>query len=115
MQSRPLFYIKLFAVLGVVIVLGFYFFHQSKDFLMGPRITVDYPQNGQTLNNPLVSIKGKVLNAATLLVNGHAIITDNFGNFEKKLLLAKGYNIIELSAKDKFGRVIDKKLEVVLR
>lgn len=115
MRSRPLFFIKVFITAAAVLLLGVYFFYQSKTFLLGPRITVVYPENGQTLSNAFVKIKGVALNTDTLFLNNRVILTDAFGSFEEGLLLAVGYNIIELTAKDKFGRVVDKKLEVVLK
>ena len=115
MQKRPILFIKLFVVLAVVVLLGFYFFHQSKAFLLGPNITVNFPKDGQTLTDSLVSIKGSVLNSAVFFINGQKILTDSSGNFEKKLILAKGYNVIELLAEDKFERSVNKKIEVVLK
>jgi len=67
------------------------------------------------LTDSFISVSGKVSNVSNLLVNGQKILADGFGNFEKSLLLARGYNIIELLAEDKFGRVATKKLEVVFK
>ncbi|MBU1178931.1 hypothetical protein KKB69_01140 [Patescibacteria group bacterium] len=113
MNSYPLLYIKIFAILLIALVLGFYFFHQAKGFLAGPQIKIDYPENGQTLANSFMSVRGVVTNTAVLLIDGQKVLADSFGNFRKDLLLAKGYNIIELSAKDRFNRETYKKLEVV--
>ena len=115
MQTHPLLYIKIFVAVLIVGVLGFYFFHQSRAFLFGPKIVVNNLQNGQALNKSLVLIEGRVLNSVNLLINGQAVLTDDTGNFSKKHILANGYNIIELSAEDKFGRVANKKLELVFQ
>lgn len=115
MKSRNGFFIKLFIGLCGVVFLLFYFFHQSKAFLLGPQIVVKYPENGETLNKTIVVVVGNVVNTDTLLLNGRFIIADSFGNFEEKLILARGYNIIELTAKDKFERETSKKLEVVVK
>jgi len=113
MRSKIRFLAGLFIGLCVVVFLFFYFFHQSKAFLTGPQIVVDTPENGETLSTAFVFIKGNAINSDTLLLNGRAIITDSSGGFEEGLLLARGYNIIGLMARDKFGRETEKKIEVV--
>lgn len=115
MPRRPIILVKILAMLCVVFVLGIYFFYQSRTLLTGPQLTVDYPKNGQTLTGSFLVIKGRALNTSSVLVNGQSVLADGGGNFERKLLLAEGYNIIELTAEDKFGRIINKKLEVVLK
>ncbi|MFC1756722.1 hypothetical protein ACFLZC_00995 [Patescibacteria group bacterium] len=114
MQPKSLLYIKISAVVVVAIILSFYFFHQAKAFLLGPQLTIDFPEDGQVLGDAFISVRGKTLNTVLLMVDGKQILTDSFGSFSKSLILAEGYNIIELSAKDKFDREINKKLKVVL-
>ena len=97
-------------------VLVFYFFHQSRSFLSGPKIKINIPpvviiESG----DPFFTLRGVIANTDFLFINGAKVLPDSSGNFEKTLLLAKGYNIIELSAEDKYGRAENKKLEVVLR
>ena len=115
MFNKHLLILKISVVFCLVVVFSFYFFRQSKDFILGPSIFVEAPVNGQTLLSSPVVISGRVLNSSSFQLNGQEIMTDSSGNFKKKLLLAKGYNIIEMSAEDKFGRTTDKRLEVVLK
>jgi len=113
MKNRSSFFIKLFIGICVFIFLFFYFFNQSKAFLLGPQIVIKSPENGETFSRAIIIINGKVTNTDVLLLNNRSIITDGFGNFEEKLILARGYNIIELIAKDKFGREKEERIEVV--
>jgi hypothetical protein len=115
MHRRPVLFLKLSVVVGIIFILSFYFFHQSRAYFVGPRIQVTSPQNSQVLNKSWVLIRGRALNAARLLIDGREVLTDSFGYFEHGLLLARGYNIIELTAEDKFNRVAIKKLELVLK
>ena len=115
MRTKPLFFLKIFAVTIVVVLLAVYFFIQAKPFLSGPKISLDYPQNGQVFSESYIKIGGTVFNTKILLLNDHTILADSFGHFEENLLLAEGYNIIELSAEDRFGKITNKKLEVVLK
>jgi len=115
MRKKPIFYLKLSVVFCFAILLATYFFYQSRDYFFGPRILLDYPLNGQSINNAHLFLKGKILNASSLSVDGRSVLVDTLGNFETDLILAEGYNIIHLSTKDKFDRVVNKKLEVVLK
>ncbi|MCF7835559.1 MAG: hypothetical protein K9M15_00315 [Candidatus Marinimicrobia bacterium] len=113
MRNRTGFFIKATIGLCIFVFFVFYFFHQSRAFLLGPQLFVGSPKNGETLIGTIVSVNGNASNADVLLLNDRVIIADGSGNFDEKLILAKGYNIIELTAKDKFGREKSKKIEVV--
>ncbi|MFH1979192.1 MAG: hypothetical protein ABII97_02325 [Patescibacteria group bacterium] len=115
MKKRPIFFLKIFIVFLLFIVFGFYFFHQSKAFLFGPQITISEPSNGESFTESLMQIRGSALNTIKFSINENPIIIDSYGKFEESLILAYGYNIIELSAEDKFGRAVYKKLEVTLK
>ena len=94
---------------------GIYGLYQARDFLAGPDIVIDYPKNGQSVRQSYNTIKGRAVNVSSLRVNGRQIFTDEKGNFEVNLLLAAGYNIIEVKASDKFNREIKKFIEVVYK
>lgn len=102
---------------GVICLLligfGIYGFFKAKGFLAGPDIIIEYPKNGQSVPQSYSAIKGRAVNISNLRVNGRQTFTDEEGNFEENLLLAKGYNIIEVQANDKFGREVKKTIEVV--
>jgi len=105
--------------IGVIIILvtGFaiYGLYKSKDFLRGPKISIESPSNGQTVSNSYLEIRGAAKNVSLLYLNGRQIFTDRNGLFKENLLLARGYNIIEVSAQDKFGRKIKERREIILR
>lgn len=102
---------------GVICLLlvsfGAYGLYQAKDFLAGPEIVIEYPKNGQSVHQSYNTIKGRAVNVSILRVNGRQIFTDKEGNFEVNLLLAMGYNIIEVKVSDKFNREVKKIIEVV--
>ena len=99
----------------LLLVFGIYGFYKAKGFLAGPDIVIEYPENGQLVSQSYNTIKGRVVNISNLRVNGRQIFTDEEGNFETGLLLAKGYNIIEVKANDKFNREVKKLLEIVYK
>ncbi len=105
--------IKLFLFFILAAALIGYLLYQARGYLIGPEITIDSPQAGEIVHDSYLEIKGSAFNVAGLLLNGRQIFTDEKGNFKEGLLLAKGYNIIELTATDKFGRVKKEKREVI--
>lgn len=83
--------------------------------MIGPKIVIEYPSNGQTVASSYLEIKGVAKNVSLLYFNGRQIFTDQNGNFKEDLLLVRGYNIIEVSATDKFGRKVKERREIVLK
>jgi len=101
------------AICLLLLSFGVYGFFKARIFMAGPQITIISPANGQSVSEPLTSIAGKAVNVASLYLNGRKIFTDKDGNFAESLLLANGYNTIEVSGADKFNRKINKILELV--
>lgn len=94
---------------------GIYGFFKARIFMAGPQITITSPINGQSVPESLAVITGKAINVANLYLNGRKIFTDKNGDFSESLLLANGYNTIELSGADKFNRKINRILELVYK
>ncbi|MFH0803589.1 MAG: hypothetical protein V1877_00505 [Candidatus Tagabacteria bacterium] len=104
-----------FVLIAVVVgFLGIYFLYQARGYLLGPRIALDSPTPAEIIHNSYLKVEGQALNVSSLSLNGRQIFTDERGFFSEELLLARGYNIIELMAQDKFSRIRKEKREVVL-
>lgn len=115
MQIKTQFWAKgglVIVIIGIFAVYGLYI---SRNFLKGPQILIETPRKGEIIHNAYIEIKGKAKNISHLSLNGKQIFTDTEGNFKQNLLLANGYNIIEISAQDKFGRGIKERREIVLK
>jgi hypothetical protein len=91
----------------------FYGYYQSRQIIAGPLIVIKAPANYSTATSSLIRVSGQVLRAKELRLDGRAIFVDLSGNFDEKLLLADGYNIILLAAKDAEGHEANKTLELV--
>jgi hypothetical protein len=105
--------LKIFVfTLVIAIVVGYTLF-ATHDFMSGPSISVSEPANGSTFYTPDIHIKGRVFRIQDISLNGRSITIDNQGNFDEVVLLAPGYNIFNLVARDKFGRSKDYRLELV--
>jgi len=99
-------------VLIVAVVAGYSYF-KFHDFLAGPIITLVSPIDGASLNKELVMVKGKAERISAIFLNGRKIFTDKTGAFNEPILLSAGYNMMEVSAEDQFGRKTSKKLQLV--
>lgn len=74
--------------------------YQARAYLAGPRVRI-----GETLRNgPLLDIAGTAERVAFVSLNGRQIFTDERGVWQETILLLPGYNVVSLSATDRFGR-----------
>jgi hypothetical protein len=101
----------------VLIVTGIigYSYYQSRNLIYGPQINLTSPATGATVTDPLIAIEGSVKNISFITLNDRQIFVDNEGKFKEELLLSPGYNVWQIEAKDKFGRIVNKKIELVLQ
>jgi hypothetical protein len=97
----------------IIILIGYAIFN-SRIFIAGPKIIIESPENGISISeSPLVDIVGRAENIAFIELNGRQINVDESANFDEAVLLYPGYNIITITARDKFEREIEEKLEIV--
>ena len=82
---------------------------------MGPVITINEPKNGSTTDEQMIKIAGAAKNIKSISLDDRPIFIDEAGSFSEKLLLSNGYNIIKISAWDKFDKKTDRLIEVVYR
>lgn len=99
------------SILLLVVIIG-YGVYQSKRIVTGPKITVVNVENGAATTSPLFTLSGDAQNTSILEINGRQVFTDEKGYFAEKILLYPGYNVISLQAKDKFGAVVTRTVDV---
>lgn len=107
--------VKILIVAFIVLAVASYIFFQSRNLIEGPRIILSSPENAVILNDPKILIAGKAKNISFLTLNDRQIYIDDKGLFSEELLLSPGYNMWTIYAKDKFGRNVTKKIELVFR
>ncbi len=95
-------------------LLFLYALYQGRFLILGPRLSLVSPQDNEVLTGPVVTVSGTARNVAWLTLNGGAIFTDQSGLFSEKLLVATGTSIIELKARDHFGREKEVHIRVTL-
>ncbi len=80
-----------------------YVHYQARNFLAGPVITLT-DTHTPIQHERTVMLEGHAENIVLLTLNGREIHTTEDGVFRETLVLPYGYTIIELYAKDRFGR-----------
>lgn len=98
--------------IGVVLGIIFYAYYQSRAIISGPQIAIVSPTHGMNSATAFILVHGTATNAKEITLQGRPILIDLEGRFFERLLLAPGYNIIMLTAKDAQGRSIEKRIEV---
>lgn len=101
-----------FVVIVMVSILAYALF-QARTLIHGPTLTVTSPKNGATMSQSFVEIAGTAGNISEIELNGRDITVDENGAFREPLLLGKGYTILTLKARDRFGREVQSTLELI--
>ncbi len=115
MTKQPVKFVARVVLIGIgVILIAGYVLYQARAIISGPQVSLTSPQSGSVVHSPLVSIEGSAKNISFISLNDRQIFVNSDGAFNEELLLAPGYNAWELEAKDKFGRTVSKKIELVL-
>jgi capsule polysaccharide export protein KpsE/RkpR len=105
--------IKTFIAIAVIIIIIGYTLFNSRLFIKGPQIIIDSPENGAVISDkPLINISGKAINISHIEINGRQIYIEENDAFSESLLLDSGYNIIQITAEDKFGREVKQVLQL---
>ncbi len=85
---------------------------ETAKLVLGPSLKIDTPKDLSTVDDPFVTVSGKVKRASYITINDRQIFADVSGYFEDKLLLLPGYNIIQLEVKDRFEKTVTKNLKI---
>ena len=93
-----------------------YSLYNSRILIKGPEIIITEPSNGSVIeDSPLIRVKGSATNIAFIELNGKQINVNEDSVFDEPTLLYPGYNVITISAVDKFERNITEKIELVYK
>ncbi len=89
-----------------------YVYYQARDLITGPVIAIETPKNFASVEGPLLEVRGTAENISFITLNDRQIFVDEESLFLEYLILPRGYSIIKIEAKDKFGRVRIETLEL---
>ncbi len=79
----------------------------------GIDLSINGIENGKIYEEGTLEITGNAKRAKHVLVNGREINLNQEGTFTDFLVLLPGYNIITISAEDKFGKITKKTFDIV--
>lgn len=102
--------ILLATIVGLVII-G-YAYGRVEVFIAGPRLDISSPMSGE-VSSPLIALSATAVNAEEIFLNDRSVFGDENGVLKELVLLSPGYNVVTLSAKDRFGRVVKEEVEFV--
>ncbi len=105
--------VKISIIVLVVTAIAGYSYFQSRNLIRGPLVSLSMLPTGSTVASALVAVKGTASNISFISLNDRQIFVDKDGKFNEELLLSPGYNMWTIQAKDKFGRIVTKKIELV--
>ncbi len=106
-------------IISILLIAGFSLFiisftlFNTKAISRGISLKVDGIENGVVYTDSVKEINGNAKHSKHLLINGREINISQDGSFKDFLVLAPGYNIITISAEDKFGKITKEIYEVV--
>ncbi len=99
-------YLNLKTILLSLLVCGIFglVLYNVHDSIFGTRLDVATATDGSTLDSTFLPISGSAPHARSITVNGRAIAVDKAGHFDDGVILSMGYNIVEVSVLDRFGK-----------
>lgn len=105
--------IRLSIVIILVGLIVAYAIWRSFNYARGPYIDIFEPIDGASLSADTITLKGKALRVISLNLNGRTIFVDQEGNWSETMAVFPGQNSFVITASDRFGRSISKRLEIV--
>ena len=110
MFLRKLFFVSLLLVFSLT-VFG-YGIYKAQPIILGPKVTINYPANGTTVDGDIVQIGGTVARAKALYINKIPTAFTENGNFGTRLAVYPGNNLIIVEVLDRFGRITQVSLNI---
>lgn len=105
MQRSPRQLVRYTVGALVLIAAGIYLYTQLDTFIGGPTLSITEPaDNSSVVTEEQLVVRGTAHNIDTLSLNGRGISVDQNTEFHEMLLVTPGFNIIEVTAEDRFGR-----------
>lgn len=90
-----------------------YSLFQARFMILGPRVSIHYPRDGERIDSAVLTMEGHADNIAYISLNDRPIFIDEKGDFKEKLIAEAGLSILTVRARDRFGRETEKSVRVV--
>lgn len=101
LMRKIIFSCLLFLLLSATVIFGIY---KATPLLLGPSVDIATPVDGQILEGNIAVLRGTVVRANALYINGVQVLYTEHGIFETRVPLYRGNNLIHVEVTDKYGR-----------
>jgi hypothetical protein len=96
----------------ILLLVLLYGIREALPLILGPRIELTSPKNGESFYNGFITISGTAVHTQSVRLDGGPLLTDQHGNFTTTLTLPHGGAILTISATDRFGRTVSEERTV---
>lgn len=104
--------VKRYALTLLVLTACIYGIFRAYPLLVGPRITIYYPYNGDTVASTTFEVSGKVLRSKEITLQGKSITIDTDGTFRETVVAYYPYTILVVTATDSYGKMVTTTFQV---
>lgn len=104
--------VRLVVISVLAILLIWYTWSKISPLVQGPDINIDNISHGQVVHTAVLTVTGTAQRAQEITLNTETLTLFNVDHFETTLALAPGYNLIVLTATDRFGQKNSERLEI---
>ncbi len=111
MNEKKILQMIALSVFFVLIII--YSLFRSNYLISGVKIKNVNILDGAKATNNIIELTGNAKNAINLTLNGREISINEAGDFNETFVLLKGYNVVNITAKDKFGYVDEKNYKLM--
>lgn len=106
------FNVRRFVIILSVLLLVSYGIFNARNLIIGPTIEIFSPAKDMETRENVLTVSGRAQNIAFISLNEKPISINTDGLFQEKLLLSPGSNIIEIKARDRFKKEVQKTIIV---
>ena len=97
-----------------LVFIALYTLFQARFIILGPRISISYPEDGTVATSSVINVTGIAHNVTFISLDDRPIFLDEKGNFSEKMVLSPGQSTIMIRARDRFGRETQISTRIVL-
>jgi len=101
------------AAITLVVLGGFLFLYKEIGrFAAQPRLAITAPLGDEAIGGNSIDVSGFTDQDAKLTINDQPVLVNDSGEFRENILLQEGLNAITISATNKFGKNVSKKINI---
>ncbi len=104
--------LSLGSIILLFVLIALYGIWRSRDLLFGIGLSTSGITDGMTTASPILEFSGRAKHASEVTVDREIVPLSQDGTWHDSLALMAGYNVVAITATDKFHRTIRKEYRV---